>query len=98
MRLGVAWPLFDETTERAFFREWALPGRLRPRNDFMRRKLEERAICLAARQDVRTENILSALPRSLPSEWVTPIRDGIRGGALETSRKTCAIAVIGDLL
>lgn len=98
VRLGAAWSMFDEASERGFFREWYATGRLRPRNEFIRRKLEGRAQELVGGQDFRTETLLLALPVSRSGVSAEPIRAAVCGGTLATRLEVSAVAAIGELL
>jgi len=98
VRLGVAWGLYDEAAEQTFFREWHATGRLKPKNDFIRRKLEDRAAGFGPSTDVAVRHVLAALPCSLPSATAEPIRLAVTGGCLDAGAKANAIAAIGGLL
>lgn len=95
VELGVAWSLFDRAVERAFFEDWLAQDRLRPKNDFVRRRLAERA-ALVQRAGARREppQAVRALPRSWSPARVEAIRRAVNGEAPSASAREATLATL----
>jgi hypothetical protein len=99
VQLGVAWSIYDQAAEQAFFQDWLASSRLQPKNDFVRRKLAERGRDLGeSTRPAQPWHAVLALPRSLPAEWAEPIRLSVTGGHLDAPTKSVALDAICGVL